>query len=205
MTTATRVHPRTQVPPVTATPATRARHPDAVALGVLAIITILVAWNRLSFDAWLTRFDLYTFFLPWYAFLGERLRSLAIPGWNPHLFSGTPFAGDPESGWMYLPAMLTFALLSAASAFKAMVAVQLAVAALSTYALARGLGMGALAALIAAVLYLTGPFLHWNTYCCLIFSQFATWLPLALLGIELGLRSERWPHRLAGWCLAGWR
>jgi hypothetical protein len=176
---------------------------DAAALVALAIITMLVAWNRLSFDAWLTRFDLYTFFLPWYTFLGERLRDFAVPGWNPHLFSGTPFAGDPESGWMYLPAMLAFALLSAASAFKAMVAAQLAIVALTTYAFARTLGMGAPAALVAAVLYLTGPFLHWNTYCCLIFSQFATWIPLALLGIELALRTERWPYSLAGWGLGG--
>jgi hypothetical protein len=175
-----------------ASPAMRARRPDAAALAALAIVTILVAWNRLSFDAWLTRFDLYTFFLPWYTFLGERLRDFTVPGWNPHLFSGTPFAGDPESGWMYLPAMLAFALLSAASAFQAMVAAQLAIAALATYAFARTLGMSALAALVAAVLYLTGPFLHWNTYCCLIFSQFATWIPLALLGIELSLRTERW-------------
>ena len=79
---------------------------DARALAVLVGLTTLVAWNRLAFDGWLARMDLITFFLPWYAFLGERLRAFDVPGWNPHLFSGTPFAGDPGSGWMYLPAML---------------------------------------------------------------------------------------------------
>ena len=136
------------------------RRSDGLALTVLAGITTLVAWNRLAFDSWLTRFDLFTFFLPWYTFLGERLRDFAIPGWNPHLFSGTPFAGDPESGWMYLPAMLFFSLLAPLAAFKGMVAFQLAVAALSTYLFARVLGMGAMASLIAAVVYLTGPFLN---------------------------------------------
>ena len=142
-------------------------------------ITALVAWNRLAFDAWLARFDLMTFFLPWYTFLGERLRALDVPGWNPHLFSGAPFAGDPESGWMYAPAMLFFTLLATMAAFKGMVALHLAIAAFSTYALARALGMGALASLVAAVAYLFGPFLHWTTHCCLIFSQFAAWIPLS--------------------------
>ena len=176
---------------------------DAVALAVLTALTAIVAWNRLVFDSWLTRFDLFTFFLPWYTFLGERLRAFDVPGWNPHLFSGAPFAGDPESGWMYLPAMLLFALLPTLAAFKGMVAVQLAVAAFTTYALARALGMGALASLTAAVLYLTGPFLYWNTHCCLIFSQFATWIPLALLGIELALRAGSWRDRIAAWFLGG--
>jgi hypothetical protein len=188
-------------PPDSRAPSTR--RGDSLALIVLAGITALVAWNRLAFDSWLTRFDLYTFFLPWYTFLGERLRDLAVPGWNPHLFSGTPFAADPESGWMYLPSMLFFSLLAPLAAFKGMVAFQLAVAALSTYVFARVLGMSALASLAAAVVYLTGPFLHWNTYCCLIFSQFGTWIPLALLGIELSLRAARWQGRIAAWFVGG--
>jgi hypothetical protein len=183
--------------------ASRTRLGDGGALLILAALTALVVWNRLDFDAWLTRFDLFTFFLPWYTFLGDRVRELQVPGWNPHLFSGAPFAGDPESGWMYLPAMLFFALLSTTAAFKGMVAFQLAAAALSTYALARVLGMGAFASLVAGVVYVVGPFLHWNTYCCLIFSQFATWIPLALLGIELALRAGRWRDRVAPWFLAG--
>ena len=176
---------------------------DVLALAVLAGLTVIVTWNRLAFDSWLTRFDLFTFFLPWYTFLGERLRDFAVPGWNPHLFSGAPFAGDPESGWMYLPAMLFFALLEPLAAFKGMVAFQLALAALSTYLFARLLGLGAMASLVASVVYLTGPFLQWNTYCCLIFGQFGTWIPLALLGVELALRSVRWRARIASWFLGG--
>jgi hypothetical protein len=104
---------------------------------------------------------------------------------------------------MYLPAMLFFSLFTPLAAFKGMVAFQLAVAALSTYGFARVLGMGAMASLVAAVVYLTGPFLHWNTYCCLIFGQFGTWIPLALLGIELSLRAARWRDRIAAWFLGG--
>jgi hypothetical protein len=195
------------LPPDTS-PSPITRHPspigDATAITVLVALVAVVAWNRLSFDSWLTRMDLMTFFLPWYTFLGERLRDFAVPGWNPHLFGGTPFAGDPESGWMYFPAMLLFTLVSSATAaFKGMVVFQLAVAAISTYVFARVLGMGALASLVAATVYLLGPFLHWNTHCCLIFSQFATWIPLALLGIERSLQLERWRDRFAPWFLSG--
>jgi hypothetical protein len=63
--------------------------------------------------------------------------------------------------------------------------------------------MGAMASLVAAVVYLTGPFLQWNTYCCLIFGQFGAWIPLALLGIELALRAARWRERIAAWFLGG--
>jgi Bacterial membrane protein YfhO len=191
-----------QAPPSDPVPPS-ARRSNGLALAVLAGITVVVAWNRLAFDSWLTRFDLFTFFLPWYTFLGERLRDLAVPGWNPHLFSGTPFAADPESGWMYLPAMLFFSLLAPLAAFKGLVAFQLAVAAFSTYVFARVLAMGAMASLVAAVVYLTGPFLHWNTYCCLIFGQFGTWIPLALLGIELSLRGARRRDRMAAWFMGG--
>jgi Bacterial membrane protein YfhO len=176
---------------------------DARAVAVLIGLTVIVAWNRFAFDTWLARFDLFTFFVPWYDFLGQRLRAGEIPGWNPSLFSGTPFAGDPASGWMYVPAMLFLPLLPVLSAFKAMVAFQLGVAGLSTYAFARALGMGAIAALVGAVVYLFGPFLQWNTYCCQVFSEFAAWIPLALLGVELALRARRWRDRIAPWFATG--
>ncbi|MDP9369123.1 MAG: hypothetical protein M3Q03_12740, partial [Chloroflexota bacterium] len=183
--------------------ATRAQSADLAAVLVLAALTAIVAWNRLSIDPWMARVDVLTFFMPWYAFMGDRLSAFDIPGWNPHVFSGAPFAGDPESGWMYLPAMLFFPFLSAVSAFKAMVVFQLAVAGLSTYAFARVLGLGTLASLVAATVFEFGPFLHHDTYCCTIRVQLATWIPLALLGVELALRAGRWQDRVAPWFLTG--
>ncbi len=177
---------------------------DLFAVIALLILTAVIAANRFVFDSWLTRMDLLTFFLPWYTFLGDRLREFAVPGWSPHLFSGAPFAGDPESGWMYAPAMAAFALIGeATAAFKGIVALHLLIAGLTTYAFARALGMGAFASLTAASLYITGPFLHWTTHCCLIFSQFATWIPLSLLGVELALRAARPRERVLPWFLTG--
>ncbi|HEU0115803.1 MAG TPA: hypothetical protein VFQ80_14050, partial [Thermomicrobiales bacterium] len=176
---------------------------DGAALAILALLAALAVANRLVFDAWIARFDVYTFFVPWYAYLGAHLRAFDLPGWNPHLFSGTPFAGDPESGWMYLPAMLSFALFDVLNAFKAMLAVQIAIAGLTTYFLARTLGMGPAAALVAGVAYLAGPLLQWTSYCCFVLSGCAVWMPLAFLGVEMALRAGRWRDRIVPWFLTG--
>lgn len=195
--------PRAHAPRRLATPVPRSAYPDLLAVAVLLLATAIVCWNRFVFDTWLARHDLLAFFLPWYHALGERLRDLDAPGWNPYIFSGAPFAGDPESGWMYLPAMVTFPFLSATAAFKAMVVVQLVVAGLSTYALARVLRMGAIASLVGAVVFEFGPFLYHNTDCCTVRAQVATFIPLALLGVELGLRQARWRDRIVPWFVGG--
>ena len=104
---------------------------------------------------------------------------------------------------MYLPAMLFFSLLAPLAAFKGMVAFQLTVAALSTMASLASWVWARWRALVAAVVLSHRSFLHWNTYCCLIFGQFGTWIPLALLGIELSLRASHWRDRIAAWFLGG--
>lgn len=176
---------------------------DLLALAALAGLLAITGINRVVFDVWISRFDLYSFFVPWYAFLGERLREFAIPGWNPYLFSGTPFAADPESGWMYLPAMLAFTLFEVLAGFKVLLLIHLAVAGFSSYAYGRVLGLGPFASLAAAVTFSFGPVLQWTSYCCLVLIEYAVWVPLALLGIELALRAGDWRLRLLPWFLTG--
>ena len=176
---------------------------DALAIVLITAATALVSAHRFVNDEWLGRYDLLAFFLPWYGALGRRLRGGDIPGWNPGLFGGTPFAADPESGWMYLPAMVTTPWLAPDEAFKVIVVIQLLVAGLATYALARMIGMGVVAALVGATVFEFGPFLIHNTHCCTVRAQLATWIPLALLGVELSLRATRWRTAIAAWTLAG--
>lgn len=178
------------------------RHPDALALTGLVALTLLVAWNRIVCDGWLPRFDLFTQIIPWYAYLGEQLRAGHIPGWNPHQLSGTPFAGHPLSGWMYAPAMVVFAVLPALVGFKVYMTAHLLLAAVSTYAFARVLRLRIVAALVAAVAFAFGPFLEWTTYTSLQFAQFAVWVPLALLGIELAMQRPTWRDRFLPWGIA---
>lgn len=181
----------------------RWRTPDALAIGVLLFLTALMMWHRWVFDNWLARHDLLTFFLPWFGALGDRLRDLDIPALNPYIFSGAPFAGDPESGWMYLPAMLVFPFFEVTVAYKLMILLLLVLAGTSAYALARLLGYGVLAALVTAVAFEFGPFLFGQTDCCTVGTMTTAFLPLAFIGVELGIRARTWPGRLAAWVLGG--
>src|SRR5919108_3621624 len=119
------------------------------ALGV-AVLAALSGWELVR-DGTLVGMDTATAFYPWYAYLGESLRSGHVPVWNPHQFSGTPFAGDPESGWAYLPAMLSFALLPLGAAAGAFLVGHLLLAGLATYLLARSLGLRPLGAALPAL------------------------------------------------------
>jgi hypothetical protein len=176
---------------------------DAIALAILLGLTTLIMIHRWIFDDWTSRHDLLAFFIPWYGYLGDRLASGDIPGWNPYLFGGSPFAGDPESGWMYFPAMLLFPFLSVITAFKAMILLQLLIAGTATYAFGRVLGFGAAAALLSAIIYEFGPFLFVQTDCCTVASHLSTWVPVGFLGAELALRARVWIYRLSAWFLAG--
>jgi hypothetical protein len=179
-------------------------HPDLLATSTILLLIALVSWNNVwRLDRWVVRVDIITFYLPWYAHLGEALRNFDVPGWNPHVFSGTPFAGDPQSGWSYLPAMISFTLFSPIPAMKVFAIMHLVVGGLSTYGLARLLGMGAMAALVAGVAFAFGPFMTHNTSCCTIMSQIAPWIPLAMFGIERGLRAATWLGRGLAWWVTG--
>lgn len=167
----------------------------------LLILTAAATWN-LVVGGVVVGQDSATFFYPMYAFLGERLRAGHIPGWFPYQFSGIPFAADPESGWMYLPAMLSF-LLPLPTAALTFVIFHLILAGLSTYALARAIGLSVVGALVAAVAFEYSGMLYDRPVCCPPYIQVAAWLPLALLGVELALRRRTWLARAWWWGTAG--
>ncbi|HEX3302323.1 MAG TPA: YfhO family protein [Thermomicrobiales bacterium] len=172
--------------------------PDLFGCGLLAVTIGLLFWNRATFDIWIARHDNLTAYLPWWSYLGERLAAGQIPGWNPHQFSGIPFLADPQSGWMYVPTMLAFTIFDPLNGMKAKLLIELLVAGYSTYALARLYGYSPIAAFCGAALFVFGPFSLFSAYCCTVRLHIATWIPLALLGPEIALRSRRWPGRLAG-------
>ena len=155
-------------------------------------------WDRLSGLAWVGM-DTAAAFFPWYSFLGEQLRHMQIPVWNPHEFSGAPFAADPESGWMYLPAMLAFAALPLDAAVRASLLFNILLAGLSTYALARVLGANPFGGFLAATIYAHSGFFEGHNVCCYAYANVAAWLPLSLLGAELAIRATDWRGRSV-WC-----
>jgi len=181
----------------------RARlHSDILWCGVLAVALGLLIWNRWTFDAWIARHDNLTAYLPWWSYLGERLSAGEIPGWNPHQFSGIPFLGDPQSGWMHAPTMIAFTLFEPIVAMKMKLLIELAIAAFSAYALARLFGYRPIAAFAGASVLAFGPLSVQVAYCCTVRLHVATWMPLALLGCELAFRLHGWRGRLTGILIA---
>ncbi|MBA2441430.1 MAG: hypothetical protein H0V53_03360, partial [Rubrobacter sp.] len=179
-----------------------ASRPDAAAVALILVLTAVAEWRVLA-GGTMIGMDSATQFYPWYSYLGERLSSGELPGWNPHLLSGEPFAASPLSGWSYLPAMALFALLPLVWAAGAYLVLHLLLAGLSVYALGRTLGLGAAGALFAAVAYEFSGYLYVRHTCCFAYSGVVAWLPLAILGVEMAVRSRAWIQRSLWWCLAG--
>lgn len=172
---------------------------EAIPLAVLVLLALLLAWNRAVYDVWLGRHDILAQWVPWNDLLGQLLRSGSLPGWNPYQFSGAPFAGDAQSGWMYFPTMIPFTLWDdPLIAFKFKIAFDLIFAILTTYALARTLGIGAIGAMTSAIVFTFGPLSYHETHCCTVRSLVALWLPAAFLGVEVALRGRSWQVRVMG-------
>jgi len=147
--------------------------------------------------------DSATQFYPWYHNLGERLRAGGVPEWNPHQFSGAPLAADPQSGWTYLPAMLAFTLLPFGAAVVAQIFGHLLLANLGMWLLARRLGLGQVAALVAGLSFAGSGVLYGRIPSGPASYEVCAWLPWVLLGAELALRTRSWPVRVAAWGLTG--
>lgn len=174
------------------------RWADAGAVALILLLTIVASW-RLFAGGVVAGLDSLTQFYPWYSYLGESLRSGTLPGWNPHQLSGTPFAGDPLSGWSYLPAMLFFTLLPLTLAAKGYLFFHLISAGIGCFALARALGIRTSGALLAAVAYEFGSYLYIRNACCFAYASVMVWLPVAILGAEMAIKSRRLLDR-GLWC-----
>src|SRR5215211_3385537 len=112
---------------------------DVIGIAIVFAISLIGAGQLLAGGTLIGQ-DAATQFYPWYSYLGRQLRSFEIPGWNPYQFSGAPFAADPQSGWMYLPAMLLFTVLPLSLAVPAFLWLHLMLAESGMYLLARLLG-----------------------------------------------------------------
>src|SRR5438093_4570396 len=104
--------------------------PASIVIAVLMVLRAFAFQGRISIQYP----DVLPFWLPTYCFLGKSLAAGHIPAWNPHVMGGIPFASDPQSGWLYLPAMLLFALLACGTALRWFIVLQPLMAGLGLYA-----------------------------------------------------------------------
>jgi hypothetical protein len=181
-------------------PATRLRRVVRACIGpALIVFAVLVVLRNYAFRGMITtqHGDILEYWLPAFDHLGRTLRSGHIPAYNPYSMAGAPFAGDPQSGWMYLPAMVLFTVLPAAAAIRWFLVVQPILAGLGAYWFLRAEDVnrpastagGLVAALIMADSHIGLE---------LPFAGALAWTLLALAAAARFLKSERWGPRL-GW------
>ncbi|MBE7472817.1 MAG: hypothetical protein DPW09_13980 [Anaerolineae bacterium] len=85
-----------------------------IAAGLLALATGGFFWQILfTSAAWQPAGggDLAPFLFPNYTFAAQNLKQGVIPLWNPHLYTGAPFAADIQSGLFYPVNLLVFLLV----------------------------------------------------------------------------------------------
>ncbi len=125
-------------------------------------------------------------FYPWRLHLHRGLRAGQWPLWNDRQLCGYPFVGNGQSAMFYPPNWL-YGLLHPSRGFALLAAVHFALACLLTFGYGRSVGLGATAAVYAAVAFGFGGFMVGLTPLPTLMSS-AAWSPGCLWGIELMFR-----------------
>ena len=103
-----------------------------------------------------------------------------VPWWNPYSGIGLPLAGEMQPGALFLPFVLWLLLSNGVLWLKISIEI---IAGVATYALIRELGMGRMAALVAAALFEMNGTFAWTPGPVAVVSVIA-FLPLLICGIE---------------------
>jgi hypothetical protein len=150
---------------------------------VAAVTLLPFARGLLSGQSFFYR-DLAQFFFPLRRFIVDGLRQGELRYWNPYVHEGEPLTLLPVG---YLPDLLQ-ALIPHEWGFSLLLALHVPLAALAFMALARGLGLGLLAAAGGALVYALGGFClsSLNLYVHLQAIAWAPLVVLALLGAAKG-------------------
>ena len=173
------------------------------AAGPVAIVgSVLAVYHDLAFSGLVTNQhgDILSLVLPQYCLLGKSLAAGHVLAWNPYTLSGVRFAGDPQSGWMYLPAMLLFSVMSCGRAIRWYIVLQPILGGLGVYALLRSERAPRVAASLAGIafaLVMTDSYIGLS----LAVSSAMAWTAITLAALSRFLRASTWPARI-GWAAA---
>jgi hypothetical protein len=144
--------------------------------------------------------DILSFWLPRSCLMGRALSSGHVPLWNPFEMAGTPFAADPQSGWLYVPSMLTSWAFGCGNGLRAFIVLNPLVAGLGMWWFLRKERLGRIPA-TAGGLSLAVAVAGSNLAISLPFSGTLAWTPMVLVGASGTFSSSGW-RRLAWAALA---
>ncbi len=141
---------------------------------------------------------------PWKLHLVEPFHARELPLWNPYLFSGHPFLANGQHSGLY-PLTWVSLLFPIPRAFGVFVTLQLGLAGISMYIMARVMRAARLGAFLAGITFQFSGFLVVSAVHPMIIAA-ATWLPLLLALIDLTVRRARFWRRsraMLPWALLG--
>jgi hypothetical protein len=118
----------------------------------LLLLAPFAVYGRFILGDELANADVFLAYRPAHEWLAFGLREGRIPLWNPHLLGGFPLAFS-EYGWFSPLNWLPLALFGGHAGFYSAVALYVALASLSCWALAREWGAGPAGALVAGLAY----------------------------------------------------
>ena len=174
-----------------------ARHTDAVALGSLTVLVFLFYWKlwlRPSHILFSGFSDLILSRASWQELIRKTLFEHGeLPLWNPHIFCGIPFIGNPGS-WAFYPVNWLFVLLPVNLSTTAIVLFHLVLGATGAYAHLRwGLRGSVWPSLTGALVFVFGGklLIHLLVPGHLGFIPLV-WVPWALLTVDCLARTPSW-------------
>jgi hypothetical protein len=160
---------------------------------------VLFALRGFAFTPHLTNdhFDILSFWLPRFTYLARNLDAGHVPLWNPYEMMGYRFAADPQSGWLYVPAMAIFSIFSPGAAMRALIVFNPLLAGLGLYWFLRKESLSRMPAtaggLSLAMLMSTS-----EMAISMPFAGFLAWTTIVLVGASGYRQTVRWSHRF-GW------
>ncbi|HEY3209471.1 MAG TPA: YfhO family protein [Actinomycetota bacterium] len=169
--------------------------PALIVAGVIVVLQGFLFQSRISSQ----HPDVLGFWLPTYCFLGKSLAAGHLPAWNPYVMGGVPFAADPQSGWLYAPAMLLFSTVSCGAAIRLLIAFQPALGGLALYGFFRSEKLSRPAATVGGLALALGLAAS-RLVLFLPFPSAFAWTAVLLWLCSATLNARTWPGRI-GWAL----
>lgn len=169
-------------------------------VAVLGLLCAVLFWDvfGLSADRVLGGSDLTDLFWHWSQFAVSSMRQGQFPLWNPHLFSGIPFVGNPQPALFYPPMWLTL-LMPISKAFGLIILLHLWLAGVGMYGWMRSEGASKIGALFSAVVFAFSGYLVvrvWAGHLGVVTT--GSWLPVLLWIFRRVDRHEEWTLAIAG-------
>ncbi len=150
---ATEPTPATTTPRVHATATSQGELRATLTAWSMATLLTVVFWDALWTGGGIVGGDLYSYFFPQKVLLSEALAHGAFPLWNPLVGWGYPSLAESQTGGLYPPHLLLYALYPAQTAYHVNQLLHYVATFMALWLFARKIGLTAAAATFSAVVY----------------------------------------------------